>query len=239
MIPRLAKSVLATALACFPFFIRLWFPSEDIQKIVFCVFALIVGLANFFLVFQPDDRFLSILKPTLDSLFDQILPEATSVDGQRTRPAYRIHVFRPGGFWPVQWLEMAYTFKSDQQDADLGICWWKVAGWCRQGLVWQVFDSGDMGLFKGPGDADTVKKQFGLTAKQAQKTSRVAGILVFPLRSLDTKKGKAINPRVRAVLCIDSLYADSVPVLEEIYEKIRSGKGRDWVEIVDRVALYF
>lgn len=245
MAARIAKSLLATAMACVPFFIRSWFPTDPAQSFAFFVFAGVVGAINYFVVFQPDERFLAARTPTLDTILKkhmETLGTFATTDGEgNQRMGCRAHVFQMRGVWPIRWLEMAYTYHSDNHDPDLGICWWKLACCRGQGLVWKVWEAGEMGLFKRPPntDGEDVQRDFKLGKRKAKATRKVAAILAFPLRSSATKKGRAINPRVRAVMCIDTLRSEHVAKLDRIYHQIESGNGRDWVELVDTVGFYF
>jgi hypothetical protein len=129
---RFIKSVIVAVVACLPLLLAYVLPLGS-ALYVLPIYGLLVFWLNFGLIFKPEQKLPTIRNAELDAVFDSLFADVDT-DGERF--PFRVHVFQRCGCWPIEWLQMVYTYKCGAADADRGICFWRYFGRSGQGLVW-------------------------------------------------------------------------------------------------------
>ena len=229
---RLLKAAAWTAAAAAPLLFAYTLPPHIAAPLV------IIYLAAFFafawiLVF-PDESHERILRDAqLDALFDNVFSD---YEADLSRFPFRAHIFRRGGMFPAEKLEMIYSYRTHATDPDRNIRFYRYLGRPGEGLVWQTCENGDVRYFRRDDVADT-KAAFHLRGSQDSATREVFAILTIPLRQLVGGQAGTNNGTI-GVLSFDALSSEAADSLEELFNQFHAGQIPELVAIADRASLY-
>jgi hypothetical protein len=230
---RLQKAVAWTAAAAVPVLLALTLPRGTAVPIV------IVYLAGFFalswiLVF-PDESNQRILRDAeLDALFDNVFRD---YEADLSRFPFRAHIFRRRGMYPVEKLQMIYSYRTHATDPDRDIRFYRYFGQTGEGLVWQTCENSDVRFFRRDDIADA-KSAFHLRGSQDSATREVFAILTLPLRQLVGSTQAAANNGPIGVLAFDALSTEAADSLQDLFNQFNQGEHPELAELADRASLY-
>src|SRR5262245_58547206 len=167
--------------------------------------AILIYLLAFFavswsLVF-PDKSHEQIVRDAeLDALFDNVFSD---YEADLSRFPFRAHIFRRTGMFPIEKLEMIYSYRTHATDPDRNIRFHRYLGRPGEGLVWQTCENGDVRFFRRDDVADA-KAAFHLRGSQASATREVYAVLTIPLRQLIASGHQGAENAI-GVLSLDAL----------------------------------
>src|SRR5258705_5999474 len=149
----------------------------------------------------------------LDALFDNVFSD---YEADLSRLPFRRHMFRRSGMFPIEKLEMIYSYRTHATDADRNIRFRRYFGRPGEGLVWQTCESGDVRYFRRDDVVDT-KTAFHLRGSQASATREVYAVLTLPLRQLVGKSEIGTKNGPIGVLSFDALSSEAADSLQELF----------------------
>ncbi len=222
-----------------------WTAAAAVPAIVaFCLAPRIAGamvvlyLLGFFavswmLVFPNESHGRMLRDAELDALFDNVFSD---YEADLSRFPFRAHIFRRSGIFPVEKLEMIYSYRTHATDPDRNIRFHRYLGRPGEGLVWQTCENGDVRFFRRDDIADT-KAAFHLRGSQDSATREVFAILTLPLRQLVATDHHGSKNAIGA-LSFDALSGEAADSLQELFDQFQQGKHPELAELADRASLY-
>jgi hypothetical protein len=230
---RSLKAVALTAAAAGPLILAYLLP-RGMATAAVIVYLLLVLWVGYALVFRPNQELITIRHAELDALFDVVFSD---YEADLSRFPFRVHVFRRSGMFPVEKLQMVYSYRTHSTDPDRGIRFFRYLGGAGEGLVWQACQNGDVRYFRRDDVPDT-KAAFHLKGDQDTATREVHAVLALPLRSLLGKNGVAASRAPVGVLCFDALSSEAAESLEQLFDQFRGGEQPALVELAERISFY-
>jgi hypothetical protein len=230
---RLLKAIAWTAVAVGPLALAHWLPHRMAATAII-IYLLVLLRISYSLVTILDIELPTLRNAELDALLDGVFSD---YEADLTRFPFRAHIFRRGGVFPIEWLEMVYSYRTHSTDPDAGIRFFRFLGQPGEGLVWQTCEHGDVRYFRRDDVADA-KATFRLRGGQDSATREVAAILALPLRQLVGNGGAASNGGPTGVLCFDALSAEAADSLGQLFVQFRVGEQPALAELANRASLY-
>jgi hypothetical protein len=183
----------------------------------------------------PDESHQRILRDAeLDALFDNVFSD---YEADLSRFPFRAHIFRRSGMFPIEKLEMIYSYRTHATDPDRNIRFFRYFGKPGEGLVWQTCENDDVRFFRRDEIPDA-KEAFHLRGSQASATREVVAVLTLPLRQLVAKgESRAANGPV-GVLSFDALSSEGADSLQDLFNQFHQGNHPELAELADRAGLY-
>jgi hypothetical protein len=209
-----------------------WLP-RGIAATAVIVYLLVLLRISYSLISILDVELPALRNAELDALLDGVFSD---YEADLSRFPFRAHIFRRGGMFPIEMLEMVYSYRTHSTDPDAGIRFFRFLGRPGEGLVWQTCEQGDVRYFRRD-DVPDAKATFRLRGGQDSATREVTAILALPLRQLvgdDT--GAASDPI--GVLCFDALSTEAADALGQLFVMFRAGEQPALAELADRASLY-
>ena len=200
------------------------------------VLAYLVGFfaISYALVFADDSHRSMLRDAELDALFDNVFSD---YEADLSRFPFRAHIFRRRGMFPVEKLEMIYSYRTHATDPDRNIRFHRYFGRPGEGLVWQTCENGDVRFFRRDDVADT-KAAFHLRGSQDSATREVFAILTLPLRQLVGKGEAGAKNGPIGVLSFDALSSEAADSLQDLFNQFHQGEHPELAELADRASLY-
>jgi hypothetical protein len=230
---RFLKAAAWTAVAAGPLALAHWLP-PGVAATAVIVYLLVVLRLSYALVARFSVELSALRNAELDALLDSVFSD---YEADLTRFPFRVHIFRRCGLFPVEWLEMVYSYRTHSTDPDRGIRFFRLLGQAGEGLVWQTCEQGDVRYFRRD-DVPDAKAAFRLRGAQDSATREVFAILALPLRQLvDSDAGGASESPI-GVLCFDALSSEAADGLGQLFVGFRAGEEPALAELADRASLY-
>jgi hypothetical protein len=198
------------------------------------VYLLVVLRLSYALVGRFDVELPALRIAELDALLDGVLSD---YEADLTRFPFRAHIFRRRGMFPIEWLEVVYSYRTHSTDPDRGIRFFRFLGRAGEGLVWQTCEQGDVRYFRRD-DVPDAKAAFRLRGAQDSATREVSAILELPLRQLVDSDAPGASESPIGVLCFDALTAEAADGLGQPFVGFRAGEVPALAELADRASLY-
>jgi hypothetical protein len=230
---RSLKAAAWTAAAAAPVLIAFALPTRIAAPLV-VLYLLAFFAFSWTLVFQDGSHERMLRDAELDALFDNVFSD---YEADLSRFPFRAHIFRRRGMFPVEKLEMIYSYRTHATDPDRNIRFHRYLGRPGEGLVWQTCENGDVRFFRRDDVADT-KTAFHLRGSQDSATREVFAILTLPLRQLVGGGQAGTNNRSIGVLSLDALSGEAADSLEELFNQFHDGQNPELVALADRASLY-
>jgi hypothetical protein len=186
------------------------------------------------LMFRDESHVRLLRDAELDALFDGVFSD---YEADLSRFPFRAHIFRRSGMFPVEKLEMIYSYRTHATDPDRNIRFHRYFGRPGEGLVWQTCENGDVRYFRRD-DVPDAKAAFHLRGSQASATREVFAVLTLPLRQLMSQGSAASNGGPIGVLSFDALSSEAADSLQELFNKFYEGEHPELVDLADRASLY-
>jgi len=229
---RFSKAAVWTVAAALPLLLVLLPRAIATPAVVIYLIALFaVGYAAFF----TDDAHRRTLRDAeLDALFDQVFSD---YEADLTRFPFRAHIFRRSGMFPIEKLEMIYSYRTHATDPDRNIRFHRYFGQAGEGLVWQTCEKSDVRYFRRDDVPDT-KAAFHLRGAQDSATREVFAVLTLPLRPLVVGQNGAAQKSAVGVLSFDALSSDAADSLQELFNQFNDGEHPELADLADRASLY-
>jgi hypothetical protein len=229
---RLLKAVASTAAAAAPLAFAFLLPSGLVMPAV-SLYLIAFCALSWALVFRDESHERILRGAELDALFDNVFSD---YEADLSRFPFRAHIFRRSGMFPVEKLEMIYSYRTHATDPDRNIRFHRYFGRPGEGLVWQTCENGDIRFFRRDDVADA-KSAFHLRNSQDSATREVFAILTIPLRRLVTGDRLGSKNAIGA-LSFDALSSEAADSLQELFEQFQQGKHPELAELADRASLY-
>src|SRR5882672_9120485 len=176
---RFAKAAAWTAAAAVPVIVAFSLTPRIAVPIVVIYLLAFLAISSM-LVFRDESHKHVLRDAELDALFDNVFSD---YEADLSRFPFRAHIFRRRGMYPVEKLEMIYSYRTHATDPDRDIRFYRYFGQTGEGLVWQTCENGDVRYFRRDDVADA-KAAFHLRGSQDSATREVFAILTIPLRQL-------------------------------------------------------
>jgi hypothetical protein len=229
---RLLKAAAWTAAAIAPLLLAYALPLQIAAPVI------VIDLLAFFaiswrLVFSDESHERMLRDAELDALFDNVFSD---YEADLSRFPFRAHIFRRSGMFPVEKLEMIYSYRTHATDPDRNIRFHRYLGRPGAGLVWQTCENGDVRYFRRDDVADT-KAAFRLRNSQDSATREVFAILTIPLRQIAASDYQGSKNAIGA-LSFDALSSEAADSLQELFEQFHQGKHPELADLADRASLY-
>jgi hypothetical protein len=230
---RLSKAATWTAAAAVPLLLLYALPSGIATPviIIYLIALFAIGWAR---VFEDESHGRVLRDAELDALFDNVFSD---YEADLTRFPFRAHIFRRRGMFPVEKLEMIYSYRTHATDADRNIRFYRYFGRSGEGLVWQTCENGDVRYFRREEVPDT-KAAFHLRGSQASATREVFAVLTVPLRQLVGAGLSSTNNGFVGVLSFDALSNEAADSLQDLFHLFHQGEHPELAELADRATLY-
>lgn len=229
---RFVKAAAWTAAAAAPLLFVYALPPRIAAPLV--IIYLIAFFAVSWMLVFPDKSHERMLRDAeLDALFDNVFSD---YEADLSRFPFRAHIFRRSGMFPVEKLEMIYSYRTHATDPDRNIRFHRYLGRPGEGLVWQTCENGDVRYFRRDDVADT-KAAFHLRSSQDSATREVIAIFTIPLRQVVTADGFGSKNAIGA-LSFDALSSEAADSLQELFDQFQQGKHPELAELADRASLY-
>jgi hypothetical protein len=229
---RFLKAAAWTAVAVGPLALAHWLP-RGIAATAVIVYLLVLLRISYTLVWLLDMELPTLRNAELDALLDGVFSD---YEADLTRFPFRAHIFRRCGMFPIEMLEMVYSYRTHSTDPDAGIRFFRFLGRPGEGLVWQTCEQGDVRYFRRD-DVPDAKAAFRLRGAQDSATREVAAILALPLRQMFGNDGME-NDQPIGVLCFDALTTEAADGLGQLFVQFRAGEQPALADLADRVSLY-
>jgi hypothetical protein len=230
---RFLKAAAWTAVAIGPLALTHWLP-RGIATMAVIVYLLILLRVSYTLVWVLDVELPTLRNAELDALLDGVFSD---YEADLTRFPFRAHIFHRGGLYPIEWLEMAYSYRTHSTDPDAGIRFFRFLGRPGEGLVWQTCEQGDVRYFRRD-DVPDAKAAFHLRGAQDSATREVAAILALPLRQIIGSNSEANGDGPIGVLCFDALTTEAADSLGQLFVQFRAGQQPALAQLANRASLY-
>ena len=230
---RLLKAAALTAAAAGPLILAYALPRglATAAVIGYLLLVLWVGYAR---VFRPNQELITIRHAELDALFDVVFSD---YEADLSRFPFRVHIFRRSGMFPVETLEMVYSYRTHSTDPDRDIRFYRYLGGEGEGLVWQACQNSDVRYFRRD-DVPDAKAAFHLKGGQDTATREVHAVLALPLRRLLGQNGLGSNNEPVGVMSFDALTAEAAESLEQLFDQFRTGQQPELAELAERISFY-
>src|SRR4029079_19460425 len=158
---RLQKAVAWTAAAAVPVLLAFLLPRGiAVPLAILCLLAFVA--LSWMFVFPDETSQRTLRDAELDALFDNVFSD---YEADLSRFPFRAHIFRRCGMYPVEKLEMVYSYRTHATDPDRDICFHRYFGRPGEGLVWQTCENSDMRFFRRD-DISDAKAAFHLRGAQ-------------------------------------------------------------------------
>lgn len=230
---RLSKAAAWTAAAAVPLLLVYLLPAGIATPLVVC--SLIAFFAiSYVLVFRDELHGRMLRDAELDALFDKVFSD---YEADLSRFPFRAHIFRRRGVFPVEKLEMIYSYRTHATDPDRDIRFFRYFGRSGEGLVWQTCENSDVRFFRRDDVADT-KAAFHLRGSQDSATREVVAVLTLPLRQVINRTQAASTNGPIGVLSFDALSTEAADSLQELFNQFHQGEHPELAELADRTSLY-
>jgi hypothetical protein len=230
---RFLKAVAWTAVAIGPLALSHWLP-RGVAATAVIVYLLVVLRLSYSLVWVLDVELPTLRSAELDALFDGVFRD---YEADLTRFPFRAHIFRRCGMFPIEWLEMVYSYRTHATDPDRGIRFFRFLGRPGEGLFWQTCEKGDVRYFRRD-DVPDAKAAFRLRGAQDSATREVVANLALPLRQLVGNADAGANGVPTGVLCFDALTSEAADALGQLFVQFREGEQPALAELANRASLY-
>jgi hypothetical protein len=230
---RLLKAIAWTAAAAASLLIVYLLPGGIIAPAV-AIYLIAFLAASWGLVFRDESHERILRDAELDALFDNVFSD---YEADLSRFPFRAHIFRRRGMFPVEKLEMIYSYRTHAADPDRNIRFYRYLGRPGEGLVWQTCENSDVRFFRRDDVADT-KAAFRLRGSQDSATREVSAILTLPLRQLVGSGRAGTKDGSIGVLSFDALSSEAADSLRELFNKFQEGEHPELVDLADRASLY-
>jgi hypothetical protein len=229
---RIWKATLLTLAVAIPLLIAHFRPGITLPAVV--VFLLVFFWVSWTVVFPDETHHRMLRDAELDTLFDNVFSD---YEADLSRFPFRAHIFRRSGMFPIEKLEMIYSYRTHATDPDRNIRFFRYFGKPGEGLVWQTCEQGDVRFFRRDDVADP-KAAFHLRGSQASATREVVAVLTLPLRQI-VAKGEAgdANEQI-GVLSFDALSGEAADSLQDLFNLFHQGEHPELAELADRASLY-
>src|SRR4051812_48517125 len=230
---RLRKAVASTAAAAAPLTFAFILPSGIVMPAV-AVYLIAFFALSQALVFRDESHVRMLRDAELDALFDIVFSD---YEADLSRFPFRAHIFRRRGMFPVEKLDMIYSYRTHATDPDRNIRFYRYFGQSGEGLVWQTCQNNDVRYFRRDDVADT-KAAFHLRSSQDSATREVFAVLTLPLREVMTNGQNSTKHEPIGVLSFDALSSEAAESLEEVFVRFRDGQNPEFTDLADRASLY-
>ncbi len=230
---RLLKAAAWTAAAAAPVLLLYLLP-RGIAAPAIALYLVAFFALSWTLVFRDESHERMLRDAELDALFDGVFSD---YEADLSRFPFRAHIFRRRGMFPVEKLEMIYSYRTHATDPDRNIRFHRYFGRSGEGLVWQTCENNDVRYFRRDDVADT-KAAFHLRSSQDSATREVFAILSLPLRQLVGSGQTATGNGPIGVLSFDALSSEAADSLQELFDQLNKGEQPELAELADRVSLY-
>jgi hypothetical protein len=230
---RLSKAAAWTAAAAVPLLLLYALPSGIATPviIIYLIAFFAIGWAR---VFEDESHGRVLRDAELDALFDNVFSD---YEADLSRFPFRTHIFRRCGMFPIEKLEMIYSYRTHATDPDRDIRFYRYFGRSGEGLVWQTCENNDVRFFRRDDVADA-KTAFHLRGSQDSATREVSAVLTVPLRRLVGSMRTAGKYGPIGVLAFDALSSEAADSLQELFDRFHQGAHHDLAELADRASLY-
>ena len=229
---RFAKATAWSAAAAVPVIVAFSLTPRIAAPVV-VIYLLAFFALSWMLVFPDESHERMLRDAELDALFDNVFSD---YEADLSRFPFRAHIFRRSGMFPVEKLEMIYSYRTHATDPDRNIRFHRYFGRPGEGLVWQTCENGDVRYFRRDDVADT-KAAFHLRSSQDSATREVFAILTIPLRQLVATDHQGSKNAIGA-LSFDALSGEAADSLQELFDQFEQGKHPELAELADRASLY-
>lgn len=198
------------------------------------VYLLAFLAASWALVFRDHSQERVLRDAELDALFDNVFSD---YEADLSRFPFRAHIFRRSGIFPVEKLEMIYSYRTHATDPDRNIRFNRYFGRTGEGLVWQTCEHSDVRYFRRDDVADT-RAAFNLRGSQDSATREVFAVLTVPLRHLVGNNQRTNGREPIGVLSFDALSGEAADSLQALFDQFQNGDDRELAELADLASLY-
>jgi hypothetical protein len=230
---RVLKAACLAAAAVVPLALANWLP-RGIGPVAVVAYLLAMLWFGYAWLFAPSSGAAALRNAELDALFDGVFSD---YEADLSRFPFRAHVFRRSGFYPVETLEMVYSYRTHSTDPDREIKFHRYFGKPGEGLVWQSCENADVRFFRRDDVPDT-KAAFHLRGSQDSATHDVHAVLALPLRQMAPGRNGAASNKPIGVLCFDALSPEAADSLEQLFTQFHEGAQHDLVELTERASFY-
>jgi hypothetical protein len=230
---RLQKAVAWTAAAAVPVLLAFLLPRGIAVPLAILCLLPFVALSWMF-VFPDETSQRTLRDAELDALFDNVFSD---YEADLSRFPFRAHIFRRRGMYPVEKLEMIYSYRTHATDPDRNIRFYRYFGHAGEGLVWQTCENSDVRYFRRDDVADA-KSAFHLRGSQDSATREVVAVLALPLRQLVGATQAADTNGPIGVLAFDALSTEAADSLQDLFNQFNQGEHSELAELADRASLY-
>src|SRR4051812_37159353 len=230
---RLRKAVASTAAAAAPLTFAFILPSGIVMPAV-AVYLIAFFALSQALVFRDESHVRMLRDAELDALFDNVFSD---YEADLSRFPFRAHIFRRRGMFPIEKLEMVYSYRTHATDPDRNIRFFRYFGKPGEGLVWQTCQNNDVRYFRRDDVADA-KAAFHLRSSQDSATREVFAVLTLPLRHLVGNGRSNSTDESIGVLSFDALSSEAADSLEEVFARFRDGQPPEFSDLANRASLY-
>jgi hypothetical protein len=230
---RLSKAAAWTAAAAAPVLVVYALPARIATPLA--VFLLIAFFAvSWAWIFRDGSHERMLRDAELDALFDKVFSD---YEADLSRFPFRAHIFRRSGMFPIEKLQMTYSYRTHATDPDRDIRFYRYFGRSGEGLVWQTCENSDVRYFRRDDVADT-KSAFHLRGSQDSATREVFAVLTLPLRQVvGGDKATTTNGPI-GVLSFDALSTEAADSLQDLFNTFHQGEHPELAELADRASLY-
>jgi hypothetical protein len=230
---RFAKAAAWTAAAAVPVIVAFCLtPPIAVPLVV--IFLVAFFALSLMIVFRDESHERILRDAELDALFDIVFSD---YEADLSRFPFRAHIFRRRGMYPVEKLEMIYSYRTHATDPDRNIRFHRYFGRSGEGLVWQTCENNDVRFFRRDDVIDT-KAAFHLRGSQASATREVFAVLSLPLRQLLRNGQVGTDNGPIGVLSFDALSIEAADSLQELFNRLEKDEHPELAELADRVSLY-
>lgn len=230
---RLSKAAAWTAAAALPLVLAYALP-HGLAVVAIAIYLLAFFATSWGIVFRDESHGRILRDAELDALFDNVFSD---YEADLSRFPFRAHIFRRRGMFPIEKLEMIYSYRTHATDPDRNIRFFRYFGKPGEGLVWQTCQNNDVRYFRRDDVADA-KAAFHLRSSQDSATREVFAVLTLPLRHLvGNGRSNSTNESI-GVLSFDALSSEAADSLEEVFARFRDGQHPEFSDLANRASLY-
>jgi len=230
---RLQKAVAWTVAAALPVLLAFILPRTVAVPVIIVYLAGLFAL-SWLLVFPDESNLRTLRDAELDALFDNVFSD---YEADLSRFPFRAHIFRRRGMYPVEKLEMIYSYRTHATDPDRNIRFYRYFNQPGEGLVWQTCENSDVRYFRRDDVADA-RSAFHLRGSQDSATREVFAVLALPLRQLVGNTQATSHNGPIGVLAFDALSTEAADSLQDLFNQFNQGEHPELAELADRASLY-
>src|SRR6476646_1853002 len=176
---RLSKAAAWTVAAAVPLLLVYLLP-HGVAVAAIAAYLIAFLVLSWAIVFRDESHGRILRDAELDALFDNVFSD---YEADLSRFPFRAHIFRRCGMFPIEKLQMIYSYRTHATDPDRNIRFHRYFGRSGEGLVWQTCENTDVRFFRRDDVADA-KAAFHLRGSQASANREVFAVLTIPLRQL-------------------------------------------------------